>query len=160
MVKIASYILSVIVAAVLVGLLSTLTNPKTGTGGMIKVICGIFMLTAVIQPLVGFRFEYLTDYAEQSFLEGEDAAEAGKKYSRDAMAAIITEKTRAYILDKAGLYRAEVQVEVELTGDDIPIPERITVKGNYSPKAKTELEAVIASELGVPKECQIWIGTP
>ena len=158
--QLASYILRVIIAAILVGVSSSMTDPKTGTGGIFKVLGGIFMLIVLIQPLAGFRFDALTAYAEQSFLEGEAAAQRGKEYTRETMAEIITEETQAYILDKAGLYRAQIQVEVILSDDEIPVPAEIRILGSYSQKAKAELETVIATEIGVPKEHQIWIGTP
>lgn len=158
--QVASYILCVTVSAILVGVLSALTDPKTGTGGVFKVIGGIFLLIMTIQPLVGFRFDALSTYADQSILEGEAAAQIGKEYTQEAMASIIREETCAYILDKAGLYRAEIQVEVTLSDEEIPVPASVTIRGNYSPIAKSELESLIDSELGVPKENQTWIGTP
>ena len=158
MAALSSYILSLIAAGMLVGILSSLVDVKTAPGGLIKMLGGIALLIIMIEPVVAFRFDTLADYALQSFLEGEMAAQWGKDQARDAMAEIISEETRAYILDKAGLYGADIRVEVTLNDEEIPVPEQVTIQGACSPDVRSQLEQFIASQLGIPKEHQIWIG--
>ena len=68
---------------------------------------------------------------------------------RDGIAA----EWEAYIEDKAGSLGAEVRAEVEPGAGD-GVPERVTLHGTYS----AELSRFLASELGIAKERQIWIG--
>ncbi len=155
----ASYILSVTGAAILIGILSSFLNPKSAAGGFFKILGGIVLLIVMIQPVVGFRFDSLTDYAEQTFLEGKAAAQDGKNQTRDTMADIISGKCEAYILDKAGLYQADIQAEVILSEEEVPVPEQAVIRGSFSSEAKSKLEEIIETQLGIPKEQQTWIGT-
>ena len=160
MLSLGSYILSITAAGILLGLLSSFFDDKSATGGIIKMVGGLFLLIAVLKPIVGFRFDRLIAYTEQSFLDGEVAAEEGANRTRDAMAEIITEQTAAYILDKAAQLGADLQVSIFLTGDDIPSPDQVTLQGTYTSATRLRLEEIIETQLGIPKECQTWIGTP
>ena len=71
---------------------------------------------------------------------------------------IITDKTCAYILDKAETLRAQLTVQVILSDEELPVPERIYLTGQASPYARSMLQRLIEEELGVPKERQIWTG--
>ena len=51
---------------------------------------------------------------------------------------------------------ADIQANVSLDEDCIPVSVSIT--GRISPLSRSKLTQMIASELGIPKERQEWIG--
>ena len=149
-----SYILCMISAAVIIGVLSSFTS----AGGVIKLVGGVILMISMIQPLARFDFEGIQRYFEYSFAEGEAAAEQGSAIAEKAMADIIKEETEAYILDKARLYGAEIRADVHVSSDSIPIPREVTVTGDYTAVSKQLLQEMIEEELGIPKEYQLWTG--
>lgn len=158
--ELGKYILSVAASAIIVGILSSVIDPKSGTGALVKLVGGLCLTVAVIRPVVNFDFDALLAYSEDFSTEGESAAAAGQDLAREAMGDIIKSETEAYILDKAGLYRADLKVEVNLSDDLIPVPVGVTIRGDISPYGKSQMQSLIESELNIPKENQVWTGTP
>lgn len=155
-----SYILSVTAAALILGIVSSIVDPKSSAGGLVKLIGGLYLTFVVIQPLANFDFDAVDDFWLAFSVDGRAVSTAGENLAKDAMADIIKAETEAYILDKAGLYRAEISADVTLSDDDIPVPVSVTIRGNISPYAKAQLQSAIETELDIPKENQVWIGTP
>lgn len=152
--EIRGYILSIAAAAMIISMLSSMTKG----GGMIKLVGGIVLLIVLIQPVAEFRFEGLESYLEDTFSDGERAAEEGNEIAKNKMADIIRAETEAYILDKAGLYDTRIEAQVRLSNDEIPCPVGVTITGIWSDTEREKLEELIESELGIPKENQIWTG--
>ena len=157
---VAKYILSVTAAAIIVGIVSSFADPKSGSGAIIKLMGGLFLTVVAIQPVVNFDFDALTAFSVNPIAEGESAAAEGQELAREAMGDIIKSETEAYILDKARTYRAELEAEVELSDDAVPVPVGVVVRGSISPYAKAQLQDLIEEELNIPKEDQIWTLTP
>ncbi len=114
----------------------------------------------VILPLPRLDFDDLTAFARDFAVVGEAVSADGQELAREAMGDIIKSRTEAYILDKAGLYHAQITAEVRVSGEEVPVPASVTIRGNISPYAREALERLIATDLGIPKEGQQWIGTP
>lgn len=77
-----------------------------------------------------------------------------RRTREEALSSGIAAELEAYIEDKAGRLGTPLRAEVTLTWqDEAAIPERITLRGAYS----EEVSALIAAELGIPKERQEWI---
>ena len=70
------------------------------------------------------------------------------------MAAIITQQTQSYILDKADTLGVCLEVGVELNEE--MVPWRVTMAGEASPYARQRLEGIIQDDLGIPAERQVW----
>ena len=51
---------------------------------------------------------------------------------------------------------SKISVEVGVSSDTIPIPERVYVSGTIAPYARQQLEIWIERDLGIPKENQVW----
>ena len=63
---------------------------------------------------------------------------------------------QTYILSRAGAMDADIQASVTLGENFVPCHVRIT--GRISPINRSKLTQIIASELGIPREQQEWIG--
>ena len=76
----------------------------------------------------------------------------------DALRQIIKTETEAYILDKAAQFDLQLDVQVALTDDVMPVPESVQLTGSVSPYVKSRLQILISNDLGIPKEQQLWTG--
>ena len=150
------YILTVIAAAMICGILNTIMDKKGTMTAAVKMLTGLFMAVAVLSPWIHLRvndFQDLTTYWEAS---ASDAAAQGEKMAQEATAAIIKQQTEAYILDKAASLELDIDVEVRLGSDNPLIPEKVIIRGSASPYGKGRLCQWIAEDLGIPEENQIW----
>lgn len=147
------YSISVVAAALLCGLVTGLM-PGGRAKDIIKVVCGLFLAYTVLQGLTGMDWKMpgLTDFAAD---DARQAAALGESLGEDAMAQIIMEQTRAYILDKAAAMGLALEAEVTL--DESLVPWAVTIKGQAAPYERRQLQSTIALDLGIPKERQQWI---
>lgn len=152
------YILSVILAACVVAIVTSLLDEKTNQGVLLRMIGGLFLAFTVITPVLKLDFEGAISIVDDYMAEADDAARRGEDLATDAMGEIIKEQTEAYILDKANSYGATVCVSVEVSEDPVPIPVSACLEGNVTPYAKWQLQRMLESDLGIPKENQQWIG--
>lgn len=123
---------------------------------MSKLIAGLFLTFTVISPVANISFESISDFASGYSYAGAQAAAAGESLTKETIAASIKARTEAYILDKATTFDVELKVEVTLSDEDIPYPQDVRLSGKVSPYAKAQLQAIIAEDLGIEKERQIW----
>lgn len=150
------YLLSVTAGAIICGLLVTLTGEKSALSGLYRLISGLFLSFLVISPLAEIDFAQFYDFAEDLLEQGDYAAHEGEETYDQTLRQIITDETRAYIIDKARSYGAEIQVEITLSEGDPPIPESCTIAGNLSPYVKQQLKKILISDLGIPEDNHIW----
>ena len=152
----SGYILSVISAAVVTAIICSFFQKKGGTAGVIRMICGLFLAFVAISPLADLDFSNLEAYLDAFTLEAGDLADAGKNMAREAEGDIIKASVQSYIMDKAETLGAHITAEVMLDQDNIPLS--VELEGNLSPYAKARITGIIADDLGITKEHQIWIG--
>ena len=155
--SVKNYILSIVGAAIVCGVVKSLINEKTATGQMIKLLCGILITITVIRPLVNISFGTVTGYLDSLSVSGNLYVENGKTLAQNEMAAIIKEQTEAYILDKAAAFGADVEVEILMPADSSWQPDGVIISGSISPYAKERLQKIIAEDIQIPKENQQWI---
>lgn len=154
--SVKNYILSIVGAAIVCGVVKSLINEKTATGQMIKLLCGILITITVIRPLVNISFGTVTGYLDSLSVSGNLYVENGKTLAQNEMSAIIKEQTEAYILDKANRMGLEIGVEVELDADNNTCPCGVTISGAVSPYAREMIGAYIEENLGIAKEHLKW----
>ena len=152
----ANYVLSVIAASVIVAIICTLLRNHGGVTSIIKLVCGLFLTFVVINPLIKLDFSGINDYLDSFTLEGLEAASVGENMAREGERDIIISRVQAYILDKADSFGAQLNVEVVLDQDNIPVS--VELNGNISPYAKAQMADILARDLGITKEHQLWIG--
>lgn len=150
------YILSVTGAAILCSIVQRLLGSKGTAASIGKMLTGLFLAFTVISPFTRLDLAELADITTGLEADAADAVAAGEAYTRKALAQSIIAQTQTYILDKAKSLHIDVAVEVTVSEDAIPVPTQVRLKGNVSPYAKQRLQTIIADDLGIPKEDQIW----
>ena len=117
---------------------------------------GLFLMIVMLRPVADFELDDLTGFADLYTQSAAASADYGEELSADALRQCITDRTEAYILDKACSYGAQLQVAVTVANGEVPVPEAVVIKGNVSPYAKSRLQQIMISDLGIPKENQTW----
>lgn len=149
------YLITVTAAALICAI--AVKAVKNGTiHSLIRLLCGVFMALTVVSPWLKIRIDSLSDITSVIWNDASAAAGTGEKLAREAMVSYIKEKTQAYILDKAKVLGVSLDVEVTVSGDDIPIPEGVIVTGAVSPYNRSILTDYIRENLGIDTEAQIW----
>lgn len=121
-----------------------------------RMLVGIFMMFTIISPLTHVRIGSIEDWLEHSRMDAQSAVAQGEKLAQDALRQRIQEHTEAYILNKARQLGVQLQVQVTVSNDSIPTPTEVCLVGAVSPHAKAKLQQILAEDLGIPKENQLW----
>ena len=151
------YLLSVVTAAIICGIVVKLMGDKGTQGAISKLVAGLFLSFTLIAPLRSISIRDLTAFS-YSYSDAAQAAVAeGENQTRQAITDGIKQGCEAYILDKADQLNVSLEVDVTVSGDTIPAPIAVQLKGHIAPNAKTKLTGIIAQDLGIPKEEQVWI---
>lgn len=145
-------------AALIVGILTSFFDGKDSVGTLIRMISGLFLALIVLKPVTGLCFDNIESFVQSYSVTGQTIAASGQNLALEASKSYIKERTEAYILDMAESYGATLSVEVTLGSGENPVPESVSIHGNISPYGKKQLQKVLAEELGIPKEQQIWTG--
>ncbi len=152
----AKYLFSVVAAALAVSLVSVLPQSK-GIRRISSLLGGLIVLLALLRPVLRLRIgnlEHYLDRYQADCASVNAVVRAGEKES----ARLITEQTRAYILDKAGALGIEVEPQIELAAlsEHYRYPYRVTLRGSWTAQSRQELSQYISQTLGIPEERQIW----
>lgn len=151
-----SYVLSIVCAALICGILSDL-SAKTGFARLIRLCCSIFLAYTFVSPLLNLRFSEWEEQKAAIFEDAQDAASQGENIRLQSVAALIRQEAEAYILEEAKSIGASLEVHVELDNGDPPVPAAITIQGDFDASVESRLSALLTDELGIPKEHQTWI---
>ncbi len=153
---IGTYLLSVTAAAMICGLVQKMLTGKGTASAVGKMLCGVFLAVTVLRPVAQLSFGAVEDFTAGLQDQAQAAVQDGKDQFHLSLAAIIKEKTEAYILDEAKKLDVSLQVQVTLSTDPVPVPLSAKLKGRVSPFAKGKLKTLIRDNLGIPEEKQIW----
>ena len=151
-----AYLIGLVAAAILTGIVTQLMGDKGTQGAMIKLISGLFLVFTVIAPIANIDLSGLRDFSADFSEAGEEAALIGEDITRESLAAVIKQRSEAYILDKAAGLDVELEVDVTVSDDKMPVPSAVLIRGKVSPYAKARLQSIIVENLGIDKEKQIW----
>lgn len=154
--EIKTYLLGIVGAAVICGIVTRLIGDKGTQGAMVKLIAGLFLIFTVIRPIANIRMDDLTEFPDLFKDAGAQAAASGERMTKEAVKASIKAQTEAYILDKATELSLNLTVDVSLSEDEIPLPESVHLSGKASHYAKLRLQSIIIQDLGIDKEHQVW----
>ena len=151
---IREYILSVVCAAILCALLTGVTGEKGSAASVRKLVCGIFLCLTVISPLGKVRLEDLLEPITDIRQDALAVSAMGQNLYQESLSQVITDQTEAYILDKAQSLGLELTVTVQ--PDESGKPYRATLRGRTEKKDREALSGILETELGIPKERQLW----
>lgn len=148
------WLLGIVLTAFAGGLARQLA-PSGREQAMVRLVSGLLLTLAILRPLAGMDWEGPALQAGSFQDQTSEQAEMYRKNQQEALAAIIAEKTEAYIWDKANQLGLACQVTVATAAGEsgIPLPDTVTILGPYSPA----LAACIEEEVGLPAEKQIWL---
>ena len=152
----SQYILSVVCAAVLAGILCALI-PGTGMiQSLLRFLTGVYLIITMIQPLIRFDFTWLEELVMPEASVWSNPAEEGEKIAREEAAERIEAELTAYILDKASALGGELHVDIRFSDDPVPVPLEADLTGSISSHGKASLIQVLEHDLGIVKENQRW----
>lgn len=153
----SAYILSVTAAAILLGILQSLTDKKTSISALIRLIGGVFLAFTVIAPITDIEFDLLFDIPLSFTQDGTSITIQGYNESQQQLRNSIKQQCEAYILDKTMSYQTSLEIDVILNDADLPVPVSAQLRGDISPYAKKALQSMLANDIGISEENQIWI---
>lgn len=154
--QIGKYIISILCAAVICGIFTSFVPKDRSYGGIIRMLCGLFVAVTVIHPLTKLQFEKWDYYIEGIGVDAQAAAQIGVQSAKNETDAIIKDQLEAYILDKAASMGVSVSAMITLTEESPPRPYALEISGAVSPYAKGILTDCIVHELGISEEQIIW----
>ncbi len=151
-----SYLLGLCAAALLAAIVMGLSE-KTPVKRVVTMCCGLLMAAAVFRPIAQVDPAQLSQSLARIRMQAEQMKTGIEVKNRDLVAAIIKEKSEAYILDKASELGITLTADVTLGGDmTYPYPESVILTGRADAQTMLRLERHIEAELGIPKEKQTW----
>lgn len=151
---VSRYVVSVVACAMLCGILTRLFrgHPRQ----IIQVLCGVFFSIVLLQPVSRLGKISWEIQSRDWEKKAQALAVDGSAMAEHMKAAVIEERMQAYILNKAAVLGAAVEVSITLGENGIPASAEIA--GCVSPGVKGRLTEILVQELGIPKEKQQWIG--
>lgn len=152
---ISEYVFSVCGAALLCAVMSPFFK-RGSAAGIGKIVTGMVVLLTVLQPLMGFALPALDDITVDFRTDAQQAIASGEKNTQQALSKIITDRTTEYILQKAEALGLQIEVQVVVSEDAIPMPKTVFISGTAAPYARQQLQDMIRRDLGIAKENQIW----
>lgn len=156
--SLGQFILSVVGAALIYSILTQIPGMRNKHAGLIKIICGVFMILCVAAPLADISITDMDKWELSFAADANAAAQEGLDQVNEKYKQVIMEQTRTYILDKAKSLGSDVEVSVVLDESALCAPRFVTIKGSVSPYNKQLLSVWIAENIGIAKEDQKWIG--
>ncbi len=149
-----NYLIAVCSAAILCAILKQIAGNGRMSRGTVHLLSGLFVAICIISPWKDFSLQDLEVYNPLMTQQADAYVETGKQLTKNQIDAIITEKTEAYILEKANALHVQVEVRVELSEEGIPL--RSVITGKLSQEDKYQLSAFLLEEIGIQREMQIW----
>ena len=147
------------VLSVLCGAAMSLT-PEGGVRRVMSILCMLILACSLLTALRSLDFDAyaleLARYREQEQRFLTDNSEKNARLNR----LVIEQECGTYILDKArsiGLELQSVAVELEWSGEGFWVPRAAQIAYRGEERQRRVMESLIAGDLGIPTERQIWV---
>ena len=150
------YLLSMTAAAILCVVSQHIIDNQSAAGKIIKTISGLFLALTVISPILEINFSDLDMDIQDIQNESQAIIADEVENSQSTLESIITEQTKAYILDEAKKIDLNVEIQLVLSDTNPPVPVEISISGEASPYKKKQLNNIISENLGINGEKIIW----
>lgn len=148
------YIFTVSLCVLSNGIVSQMISDIKGKA-LIKLSCGIMLTIVLLRPLTKIQIQDFSYMIEENQIAADEYIADGEKKANERMHQYIKTSCEAYILDKAKTLGGELTAQVHLNEKLIPVSAEMCETGEGS--IQTELQPIIAADLGIPKEYQTWI---
>lgn len=149
------YILSVVAAASICGILSSLVR-NTSANALVNLVCGLILTLTVIRPIADIDLSVLETWESSFKQDASYYRDLGTEEVKQAISERIKAESEAYVLAEATRLNADISVEILL--DEESIPKLVYLRGNISPSARQQMEAFLETGFAISKENQIWTG--
>lgn len=148
------YILNVIGVSLISGILLQITA-NCQVRKSIHLLTGIVLTVTICAPLK--KIEIKEFKRNNTFQEdGLYYSQNGIDIAVDGKSHIIMESCESYILRRAEALGIQIDVEVDVDENQIPVAVKIT--GSVSPYVQKEFSEILEKEMGITKEHQQWTG--
>lgn len=153
-----SYIIAVIAVCICCGIVRKFVGENKSSAIVINTLCGTILAITVISPFLNINTGNIDSFFEQINIESAAYTQNGLEHTKKQLQEIISDKIRAYVLEKTSSYNCSINsVQVYLTDDDTPMPYGLQIEGVYAPYVRNHLADVFEKNLGISKENQQWI---
>lgn len=152
---IREYLLRLVAVCMIAALASVLVR-SSPAGRIVRLIGGVLILLVAVSPLLSIDTQQLSRRLEQICTEHSFDTTAVEENTRAALASHIKRTTETYIESKAASLGAAIQAEVEVSGDEQPVPERVTILGTLTSEQAVALRQYLTDSLGIAPEKQEW----
>lgn len=119
---------------------------------------GIYITVVIACGIRQLDYSAVTDQIHSSWEEADFYSMEGKHQADAVLHQRIKDSCEAYVLNIAGQMNAAIKVDITLSDQEIPVPEKIVVYGEVSSDIKTRLSEILTQDLGINRGDQIWIG--
>ncbi len=154
--SIRAYIITVISAGIITTLVTSFVKENKSSAAAIRLIAGVFLSVTIISPLAVMKLSDFSDYWSVVSDDSHTIISEGTQLAANAKKEIIIEKSEQYILDKAKALDLSISVDVFLSNEAYPKPYEVHIEGSASPYARKRLQSIIATDIGIEKEQQVW----
>ena len=161
MMDFASEWVRAIAGAALICAAATALTPKGKVKNVLKLICGIVLITAMINPVIKQDFPSMSMDISKYRKDADEIIGSAEEKQNNLSRTIIENELEAYILDKAqslNVELASVEVSAKWGDEGCWYPYEVNITANIPQMEQNLLSNSIEAELGVPKERQYWSG--
>lgn len=155
---IREYLLSVTASAIVCGIINSICAKKGSAAKLVKLLAGIFMTFSVLQPVLNLPINSRDVLYDVSEVQVDDMVTFGQESAQAAQKEIIKNQAEAYIMDKAEQLNCNLEISVILQKQSPFAPDRVRIKGKFSPYVRSQLSSWIESNIGISEEDQSWTG--
>lgn len=148
---VAGYVLRMICGSLICGLILSVSGAK----GMMKSLCGLYLVFLAISPLRQIDPDELLLPDPWFQMEAERLVMEGQEQSREAFCRLITEQYQAYILSRAAELSLVPEVRVDVDAQTGAIT-RVELHAQATPYEKTKLTELICRNLGIERSSIHW----
>ncbi len=154
--QIGEYLIRVIGSCIVAAVARRILGCSKQFSSLGNMIIGIFVAFSILSPVWNIDWDIGTWQMLSEETDFSVISQNANAYQKDALRASITKQTEAYIWNKAQELSVDIQLELKLQETPPYAPEGVTITGHLSPYAKGQLSQMLARELGIPKEAQVW----
>ena len=154
--SIGNYLLNIVGAAIICGVLTSVISGKTGSGAVIRTLSGIFLTITILSPIFDLSLTDLSSYLDDMQIDAQLYVQDGLDLAQTQKNVIIKEQLEAYISDKAKACGCEVRAVITISESQEVETMSVELSGAVSPYNKKVISRMITDDLGIPEDKQIW----